>query len=162
VGYIAAPPALFEPLLDQKILSVMATSEFDERLVYGILASGSYRKHVERVKNRLAQHKPAVVKGLTDAGLMPMHQDHAAVFVWAQLPAGVQGELLADDATGHGFFLLPGEPFSLAAADASWMRFNMAWSNDVRLFRYLRERLPVLQKAAAADFPAQGAQRPVR
>jgi DNA-binding transcriptional MocR family regulator len=162
VGYIAAPAPLFESLLDQKILSVMATSEFDERLVYGILASGSYRKHVERLKNRLAQHKPAVVRGLTDAGLRPMQQDHAAVFAWAQLPAGVQGELLAQDAAGHGFFLLPGEPFSLAATDVSWMRFNMAWANDARLFRYLRERLPILQKVAAGDFPAQGAQRPVR
>ncbi|MBL8482386.1 MAG: PLP-dependent aminotransferase family protein, partial [Rhodocyclaceae bacterium] len=45
VGYMAAPPALIPLFLEQKLLGVLSTSEFDERLVYELLASGAYRKH---------------------------------------------------------------------------------------------------------------------
>jgi DNA-binding transcriptional MocR family regulator len=150
VGYIAAPPALYESFLEQKLLSVMTTSEFDERLIYEMLTDGGYRKHVERVKNRLAQHKPAVVKGLRDAGLVPLEQDYAGVFVWAALPEGVHTETLVRDAAERGFGLTPGSLFFLDCEHAPWLRFNAAASNDARLFDYLRASLAALDRADRA------------
>lgn len=43
------------------------------------------------------------------------------------------------------------------APESAWMRFNMGWSNDKRLFQYFAGRLPVLQKMASTEFsrPAQ-------
>ena len=157
VGYLTAAPQLVESFLAQKLLSVLTTSEFDERLVYAILADGGYRKHVERLRNRLAQQKPALTRGLTDAGLTPLPQDHASVFVWAALPQGIQPEVLVQDAAEHGFMLIPGSLFFVNVPETQWMRFNMGWANDKRLFQYLAQRLPVLQKAADPEFhrPAQ-------
>ncbi|MBX9632910.1 MAG: PLP-dependent aminotransferase family protein [Burkholderiales bacterium] len=147
VGYMAAAPQLIESFLAQKLLSVFTTSEFDERLVYTVLADGGYRKHIERLKNRLAQQKPAVVKGLADAGLRPLQQDHAAVFVWAELPEGVQPEVLIQDAAQHGFMLIPGSLFFVNTPQSPWMRFNMGYTNDRRLFQYLSERMPALRRS---------------
>jgi DNA-binding transcriptional MocR family regulator len=149
VGYMAAAPQLIESFLAQKLLSVFTTSEFDERLVYTVLADGGYRKHIERLKVRLAQQKPAVVKGLAGAGLRPLPQDHAAVFVWAQLPEGVQAEVLVQDAAEHGFLLIPGSLFFVNTPESPWMRFNLGHANDARLFKYLGDRLPKLQRIQA-------------
>jgi DNA-binding transcriptional MocR family regulator len=152
VGYLTATPQLVESFLAQKLLSVFTTSEFDERVVHAILADGGYRKHVERLKNRLAQQKPAIVKGLTEAGLTPLPQDHASVFVWATLPQGIQPEVLVQDAAEHGFMLIPGSLFFVNAPESPWMRFNMGWANDKRLFQYFGQRLPILQQLGTTDF----------
>lgn len=151
VGYMAAAPQLIESFLAQKLLSVFTTSEFDERLVYTVLAEGGYRKHVERLKIRLAHQKPALVNGLANAGLRPLHQDHASVFVWAKLPEGVQSEVLVQDAAQHGFMLIPGSLFFVNTPQSPWLRFNMAYANDRRLFQYFSERLPALRNVGASD-----------
>ena len=153
VGYIASPPALYESFLEQKLLSVMTTSEFDERLIYEMLTDGGYRKHVERVKNRLAQNKPAVVQGLTRAGLATLQQDHAGVFLWAALPEGIHAETLVRDASEHGFVLTPGSLFYIDCEDSPWLRFNAAFANDARLFDYLKGSISALTRAAVR--PAQ-------
>jgi DNA-binding transcriptional MocR family regulator len=148
VGYIAAPQALYESFLEQKLLSVMTTSEFDERLIYELLTDGGYRKHVERVKNRLAQNKHAVVQGLTRAGLAPLQQDYAGVFVWAALPEGIHTETLVRDAAGRGIVLTPGSLFFLDCEHSPWLRFNAASANDARLFDYLGGSIAALSRAA--------------
>jgi len=158
VGYIAAPQGLHESFLEQKLLSVMTTSEFDERLIYEMLTDGGYRKHVERVKIRLAQHKPAVVQGLERAGLTTLQQDYAGVFVWAALPEGIHTETLVRDASEHGIVLTPGALFFLDCEQSPWLRFNAASANDARLFDYLRTSISALSRAGVR--PAQVASMP--
>ena len=147
VGYIAAPQALYESFLEQKVLSVMTTSEFDERLVYEMLTDGGYRKHIERLKIRVAQNKPAVVQGLTRAGLKVLAQDYAGLFIWAQLPEAVHSETLVRDASEHGFVLAPGAIFFLDCEHSSWMRFNVGFANDAKLLDYLKNSLSALASA---------------
>lgn len=149
VGYIAAPQALYESFLEQKVLSVMTTSEFDERLIYEMLTDGGYRKHVERLKIRLAQAMPAVVRGLREAGLEVLAQDYAGIFVWARLPEGIHTETLARDASGHGFVLAPGSIFYLDCEHSPWLRFNAGFANDARLLAYLKSSIAALRGAGA-------------
>jgi len=68
VGYLVAPPAFVETFVETMLLSILSTSEFDERLVYEMLVEGGYRKHIERVRMRLVRQWPGVVKGLREAG----------------------------------------------------------------------------------------------
>lgn len=162
VGYIAAPQALYESFLEQKVLSVMTTSEFDERLIYEMLTDGGYRKHVERLKIRLAQAKPAVVRGLAQAGLKVLEQDYAGVFVWAELPEGIHTETLVRDASEHGFVLAPGAIFFLDCEHSSWMRFNAGFANDARLLEYLKNSISALTRSTVRPVQAPSARTPVR
>ena len=66
------------------------------------------------------------------------------MFVWAALPEGIQAEVLVQDAAEHGFMLIPGSLFFVNPPESNWLRFNMGYSNDKRLFQYFSERLPVL------------------
>lgn len=149
VGYIAAPVALYEAFLECKLLSVLTSSELDELLVHEVLAEGNYRKHVERVRQRLARQWPGLVRGLQGAGLTVLGGEQAGVFAWCRLPDGVDEEVLVRDAAENGIQLAPGRVFHLNPG-APHLRFSTATANDARLFDYLRARLPVLQQKLGA------------
>jgi DNA-binding transcriptional MocR family regulator len=150
VGYMVCPPALYEAFVEAKLLSVLSTSELDERMVHAVLSEGNYRKHVERVRQRLARQWPGLLHGLRDAGLTVDGGRHAAVFAWARLPEGVDEEVLVRDAAENGIQLAPGRVFHLNAA-APHLRFSTAAGNDARLFDYLKTRLPLLQQLPRAS-----------
>lgn len=150
VGYLAAPPALFETFLEAKLLSVLNTSEFDERLVHEVLVGGGYRKHLERVRLRLARQWPSVLKGLRDVGLRVDDCEHVPLFAWAALPSGVDEEILARDAESQGFILAPGRFFHCGPGCGPHLRFSVAHSNSQPLFTYLGERLHALRSFSSS------------
>lgn len=147
IGFVAASPDVLRLLLEQKLLSILNSSEFDERLVHQLLVSGRYRKHLERVRTRLALNRAGVIRGLTGAGLTPLTDPDSGLFVWAALPPGIDVHALAEDAANNGYFLTPGDLFFIDAPAGPWLRFNAAASNDPRLFAYLGERIAQLQQA---------------
>ena len=148
VGYLAAPPALVETLLEAKLLSVMSTSDFDEHLVHEILSGGGYRKHLERVRVRLARQWPGLLKGLRGAGLLVAAPPHASLFAWAALPEGVSENDLVRDAEDHGYTLAPGCIFHTRADPGPYLRFSTATANDPRLFDYLARAIDRLSTQA--------------
>lgn len=147
VGYLVAPSAFVDTFVETKLLSILSTSEFDERLVHEMLVEGGYRKHIERVRMRLARQWPGVVKGLRDAGLQITDGEYANFFAWAALPEGVNEEVLVRDAAENGIQLTPGSVFFTHAAPGGWLRVSAASGNDQRLFDYLRLRLGALADA---------------
>ncbi|HEU6456190.1 MAG TPA: PLP-dependent aminotransferase family protein [Roseateles sp.] len=154
VGYIAAPVALYEAFLEHKLLSVLTSSELDELLVHEVLAEGNYRKHVERVRQRLARQWPGLVRGLQASGLTVVGGEQAGVFAWCRLPEEIDEEVLLRDAAENGIQLAPGRVFHLNPAPPH-LRFSTATANDARLFDYLKTRLASLrtQAQAAAKTP---------
>ncbi|MDP1653502.1 MAG: PLP-dependent aminotransferase family protein [Rhodocyclaceae bacterium] len=144
VGFMAAPEAFVEAFIEAKMLSVLATSEFDERLIYEVLAEGRYRKHLERVRLRLARQWPSVVTGLRQAGLQVETGEHAAFFVWASLPPGLDEESLVRDAAENNILLTPGSVFFLGETPRPWLRFSAASANVPRLFAYMKARIAAL------------------
>jgi DNA-binding transcriptional MocR family regulator len=150
VGYIVAPLALYETFLEHKLLSVLTSSELDELLVHEVLAEGNYRKHVERVRQRIARQWPGLVRGLQEAGLTLVGGEQAGVFAWCRLPEEIDEEVLVRDAAENGIQLAPGRVFHLNPSTAH-LRFSTATANDKRLFDYLKTRLPLLQRTLSAD-----------
>ena len=145
VGYMACPPALYETFLEHKLLSVLTSSELDEILVHEVLAEGNYRKHIERVRQRLARQWPGLVRGLQEAGLSVVGGEQVGVFVWCRLPDGIDEEVLVRDAAENGIQLAPGRVFHLNPS-VPHLRFSTPLANDARLFSYLKARIPLLQR----------------
>ena len=145
VGYLAAAPHLIELFLNQKLLSVLTSSEFDERLVCELLQSGAYRKHLERLRPRLSHQRASLVRGLAAAGLAPTLEVDGGMFVWTALPEGSDLPTLVEDALGHGWLLTPGDAFFLRQSPQPMLRFADAIANDQRLFDYLAARMRAIQ-----------------
>lgn len=136
-GHIAARPDWIEALADLRIATSMAGSPLAANLLHAVLTDGSYRRHVEGVRTRLARAAARVSKRLRAVGIEPWIEPAAGIFLWARLPDGVDAVDLARRAIGHGIVLAPGPVFSTSGGWRDHMRFNVAMSDDDRLSTFL-------------------------
>lgn len=97
VGFLAANPELFEELARLKMISGLTSSEFTERLAYGALIDGRWRKHLKTLRERLAQGRQLLSVRLLELGFELFTEPKAGMFLWARHPAvqnaaeGLQG-----------------------------------------------------------------------
>ncbi|MDW9547291.1 PLP-dependent aminotransferase family protein [Sinorhizobium meliloti] len=136
-GFIVAPRDWVEALTDLKIATCFGTAGFSSELVLTLLKNGSYRKHMETVRQRLAGAMAETAQRLARIGITPWIEPHAGMFLWCRLPDGIDAARLARQALARGIVLAPGNVFSHAQTASGFLRFNVAQSEDERLFREL-------------------------
>jgi DNA-binding transcriptional MocR family regulator len=140
IGFIAAPEALVPQLVDSKILSVLSGSALDEFVLRELLASGKYRKHTERVRDRLAKSRAAATNALHRAGMIIEQTAADGIFLWCRLPEGVDSERLSADARAAGILLAKGAMFSISGLSTAYLRINVAYGSDPLLTQFLGAR----------------------
>lgn len=140
-GYIAARSDWIEGLVDLK----MATSFGGGRLAAGIILSAltdsGYRKHMETIRWRLAQAMEKTVPRLTSIGIRPWTVPRSGMFVWGSLPTGINAADIARACLKENVVLAPGNAFSPSLSASGFLRFNVAQSNEDRIFNVLQEAL---------------------
>jgi DNA-binding transcriptional MocR family regulator len=126
VGYMVACPELIRQLTDLKMLVGLTTSELGERLVFRVLSEGHYRKHVERLRERLQRAREPAIRALERIGLrLPASQaSGAGMFLWAD--AGVDTLSVAQKMAEQDYLVAPGSLFLPDQGPSTWMRFNIA------------------------------------
>ena len=140
VSFVVAAPQLAANLTNMKLMSGGITSELFEQIVYRMLSEGSYTKHRKRMVQRLMEAGGRVEQWLKRCGCELAMAYEGGMFIWAQLPPGVDGEQLAQDALTQGMVLAPGTLFGYDPALPDTMRFNVAHT-DVPQVRALFESL---------------------
>jgi DNA-binding transcriptional MocR family regulator len=141
VGYMAAQPDLLEDLAQLKMLSGLTSSEFNERLAYGALVDGRWRKHVKQVRERLAQAQQQTASDLLALGFELFCEPKAGMLLWARHPAVANSAELSYKAAEHDIMLGPGHLFGIDLAPSPWIRFNVAYCTDGTVMGFLREAL---------------------
>lgn len=68
VGYIAAKPEYVHRLTDMKLLAGLTSSLPAEQIVHHILADGSFRKHVDRLRERVDRARGRCLRKLEALG----------------------------------------------------------------------------------------------
>jgi DNA-binding transcriptional MocR family regulator len=140
VGFVAAEPGLLEELVYIKLVSGMSTPGVNERLVHAVFMEGHVRKHLEQLRDRLAKAQERVCRRLENAGFTRFFEPGAGMFVWAR-GAADDALPLSRKALEQGILLAPGHLFTPGQAPSPWLRFNVGYCDDDRLFRFLeRER----------------------
>jgi len=134
VGFLACSQELAARLLDLKLLSGLTTSEITQRVMYQILMEGRYRKHIERVRMRLQENRGIVVQKLEQCGLHLYTEAVGGMFVWAKLPEGLNACEVTTLAASKNIMLAPGNLFRPYQEPSQWLRFNVAQSNNEKIF----------------------------
>jgi DNA-binding transcriptional MocR family regulator len=137
-GHIVARPDWIEALTDLRIATSMTGSPLTAGLLYAALTDGSYRRHLEDIRVRLARATERVMTRLRTIGIEPWIEPLAGIFLWARLPDGVDAVELARRALAADIVLAPGPVFSTTGGWRQHMRFNVARSDEDRLFNFLR------------------------
>src|SRR5471032_1316326 len=133
VSYVVAAPQLAANLTNMKLMSGGITSELFEQIVYRLLSEGGYARHRKRMVQRLLEAGGRVEQWLRRCGCeLPMGFE-GGMFIWARLPAGVNGERLAEAGLKRGMVLAPGALFGYEPGLRDFMRFNVAHCDQARV-----------------------------
>ncbi|MFN3524666.1 MAG: PLP-dependent aminotransferase family protein, partial [Paracoccus sp. (in: a-proteobacteria)] len=125
-GYIIARPDLIEALTDLQVAtSFGGPSPIAAEVVHTALLDGSYRKHVEAIRTRLARARRDVAGRLAGLGIRPWVQPRGGFYLWCELPDGTDAAQLARRALQDNVVLAPGPVFSPSGGAAAFMRFNV-------------------------------------
>lgn len=156
LGYIAAEPELLKPLMREKILSVLTTAALNEFVMLEVLAAGRWRKHLDRLQQRLGAARVSAARQLREAGVQLEHAGEGGLFLWGALPAGVDVDGLVKEAFRRGILLVRGATFAADGAADPHLRFNVAFSQQPRLAEFLREQLGAATSARLVLERARG------
>ncbi|MBL0245264.1 MAG: hypothetical protein IPQ22_15160 [Rhodoferax sp.] len=95
------------------MISGLTSSEFNERLAYGALIDGRWRKHIKGLRERLARAHELTAAGLLKIGFELFCEPKAGVFLWARHPNVPNATRLACEGRQARHFAGPGALFTL-------------------------------------------------
>lgn len=150
-GFVAASRKRIAALTAARIRSVLTGSRLEEALVHEVLASGQYRRHVERLWPKIAAAKALAARRLRDLGFRLPDLSEPSPLIWAEVPAGADVEVLIRHAAGCGVLLAPGALFRHGRLPSRHLRFNATRCTEPRLFEALAASV---EAATATGAPA--------
>jgi len=155
VGYLVARPDLLADLAQLKMLSGLTSSDMTERVAFGALSEGRWRKHLKSLRERLATAHSEVGQRLTQLGFELFSEPKAGLYLWSRHPDLTDSALLSQRAATQGLMLGPGHLFLVEPRTTGWLRFNVAFSTDHRVIDFLARQIDEHVRAGAAmDNPA--------
>jgi len=139
VGYLAAPPDVFERLLDTKLLASLTTPALLEKALAWCIDQGQLRRHAERIRAQLAVARARSVKSALAHGCTFVAEP-AGLFGWVD--TGIDTEALAQRMLDEGYLLAPGALFHATQQPSTLMRINFSTTQDStfwKVFARLRD-----------------------
>ena len=141
VGYLLAREGIVQQLTHQKMLSGLTSSEVAERLVHNVITDGRWRKHLKSLRERLAATHEKVAARLQALGFELYCEPREGMYLWARHPRIADSMTMVAAAAEQGILLGLGRLFVVDDQPTDWLRFNVAFSDDERLWDWLGERL---------------------
>jgi DNA-binding transcriptional MocR family regulator len=142
VGYLAAPAALVERLLDTKLLATLTTPSLLEQALALCIEQGQLRRHTERLRQRLDAARARSVQLAQQAGCR-FAAEPAGLFGW--IDTGVDTDALALRLLDEGYLLAPGSLFHARGGASPLMRINFATTQEAEFWRRLHVHLVAMR-----------------
>lgn len=136
-GYIATQPEWCERLVDLKLATSFGNSPFSAEMLYELLRKGSYRRHLDSLRGRLADAMGETLLRLRALDIRPWLEPRGGLFIWARLPGGLDAADVSRAALAESLVLAPGNVFSLSQSATGYLRFNVAQCLSPRVFEGL-------------------------
>jgi len=140
-GYIAIRRDWLDRLIDLTIATSFGAGRLSSELVLRVVQDGSYRRHLQALRTRLATARRDVSERLGEIGIRPWLQPRAGMFLWCALPDGRDAADLAHAALARDVVLAPGNVFSLSRSAAGFLRVNVTQCADPTVFEVMRGAL---------------------
>jgi DNA-binding transcriptional MocR family regulator len=137
VGFVLAEAEVIARLAQVKMISSMGASSFSEAVVASLMASGAYRKLVQRQRQRLNTDRTAALQLLEDADWEVFGKPTGGLFIWARAPQ-TDDVRLCRQAQRSGVLLSASSVFSPSGESSDWQRINVAHACDPRARQFFR------------------------
>lgn len=142
-GFVAGAPAVVAALRDIKMLTSVASSDYVEAFVLGLIERGHYLRHLRRLRTRIEKAHLRTLGALEGVGLEVRPPKVPGFYVWAELPRHVDEMALVQAAAERSIFLAPGSIFrpNRTPAERGAIRVNVAYGADARLIDFFKTAL---------------------
>jgi len=138
VGYIAGPQQQVNELRDLKMLTIIASSDFSERILFEMLSTGHYKKHITKLRQRAQEASKQSARVMQQLGLKVHPHIEQSFYHWVELPSSCSEIDIARSAAQHGIFLAPGAVFyPNRISPTPTLRVNAAYAGDERFKKFL-------------------------
>ncbi|MFN9451863.1 MAG: PLP-dependent aminotransferase family protein [Rubrivivax sp.] len=155
LGYVVAPQALYQKLLQAKQAADLHTPGFNQRVAFDVLQSGLLQTHLPQVRQRyraqrdamhqaLQRHLPEGCRWVRPAGGM---------FFWLSLPEGLDATALLAPAVQAGVAFVPGAPFYAGAAARHTLRLSFVTLSPAEIEQAVAALGGVIGQALKAPNP---------
>lgn len=141
VGYIATRRDWIDALTDIKLATTFAGNTLSAQVVHLLLTDGTYRRHIDTMRTKLASAMTMTANRLKASGLELWTEPQAGMFLWAQLPEGMDSGQIARYALEKDVVLAPGDVFSPSRNANRYLRFNVAQSTEPYIFAVLSDAM---------------------
>jgi DNA-binding transcriptional MocR family regulator len=131
VGFVVAGAGVISRLAEVKMISSMGASRFCESVLACLLASGAYRKLVQRQRQRLNSDREAALQVLEDAEWEVFGKPAGGLFIWARSRMSDYAQVRTQ-AQRFGVLLSSTTAFSPTGEPSDWQRINVAYAADPR------------------------------
>lgn len=143
-GYIAARSDWVEALVDLQVATNFGgPSPFAAELVFSTLRDGSFRKHMEAIRRRLARARRETATRLRMIGVHPQLMPRGGFYLWCRLPDNLDASEVARAALRENVILAPGNVFSVSQSMPDFLRFNVSQMAEPRIFDVLTRSMSV-------------------
>ena len=141
VSYLIGRADWMDAIVDLKLATTLGSSAFAAAAVHAYLAEGGYRRHLEAMRTKLAGATTHALARLRALGLKPWVEPRAGMFIWAELPDGLDAAEVARAGQRERVVFAPGRMFSASPQWRGFLRFNVAVSADKRVFEALERAM---------------------
>ncbi len=148
VAYLVARPDWSEAIVDMKLATTLGNSAFAAATMHHFLLEGGFRRHLDALRPRLAEAIARASRQLSARGATPWVEPQGGLFLWAELPGGLDATEVARFGLEDYVVFAPGRSFSSSPKWRSYMRFNVAVSADPRVFAALERAMEKAAKSA--------------
>ena len=113
VGYVIAPEALHRKLVQAKQAADLHTPSFTQRIVYETIKDGFLDTHIPTIRALYAQRCRVMLDALKEhfPSGVTWNEPQGGMFIWVQLPEGMDSFTLLDQAIARNVAFVPGAPF---------------------------------------------------
>jgi 2-aminoadipate transaminase len=150
LGYVIAPPALRAKLVQAKQATDLHTATLSQQAVYEVVKDGFLDAHIPTIRALYREQCEAMLAALSHH--MPdsvrWNQPRGGMFLWVDLPSGMDATVLLARAVEERVAFVPGAPFFAADPVAESLRLAFVTvppprieEGVERLARVIRERL---------------------
>lgn len=149
LGHIATRADWIGQLVDLKLATAFETGHFSAELLHTLLGSGGYQRHMNSVCARLADAMGQTLLNLEKLGIVAWHRPQSGMFLWCELPGGLDATALSEHALQrYQMVLAPGNSFSPSQSAAGFLRFNVAQSQHPAIYEALAHSMDACAKLA--------------
>ncbi|KPF69659.1 2-aminoadipate aminotransferase [beta proteobacterium AAP99] len=113
LGYIAAPKALMNKLVQAKQATDLHTATISQMAVHHVVSSGFLTEHLPKIRALYKNQCSVMIESLREHLPAGVHftVPEGGMFLWLTLPAGIDTMKLLDAAVAANVAFVPGAPF---------------------------------------------------